>query len=784
MKSQKIAFYTFLVTVILSPIIFWPSSYMAIDTMKTTLIGLGVIISVVILGYASFREKKLVLPPKQIFWTSLLIVVSLMVSAFVSSHAGKSMFGQGFEFNTVSFLATLFVAGLVTFTLVQSRLERAVILYVGIFASYFVVFLFQLLRVLFGATFASFSVFMSGTSSILGNWLDIGTYSMTVLLISIIAIMLLPLSKKMRVVYWIIAVLSFLGVFIVGNPSVWTMAFLVLLGFTVFTSMRRIRSKNYGFFGAMKHLAWLPLIVCIIAGVMVWKSDSISAPIIKKMNVSYSGVALPWQMTLDIASGAIKQNPLFGVGANHFVQAYLQNKPDAVNMSDAWNIEFAYGFGLIPTLIAEQGAVGLVLWILFFVFLGLAGSKVLRHMGEDPRGRFIIVSSYITSVFLWLVCIVSVPSHVVLLLTLIMTGVFFGASVHNKSIQPITIEPAAGRGRALLIVGLILAIIVAVIWGMIYMKKIVALSYFGKGVKQLTVDKNADLALASFATAYNTDRLDVYLQGKTEAQLTKANAIATEASKSTNASTTEELVKKFADVVNTALLDARAAITYDTNDYYNHVSEARVSELASNIKLENAYENATKAYTAAIQLNPKNPSIYLSLAKLEISQKKLDESVKTIGAALQLKPNYIDAVFLLSQVYAEKGDLPNAIIAAKFATQLNPQNQQVFFQLGLLQYNNANYAEATTSLATALTIQPDYSNAQYFLGLSLARLGKTKDAITQFEALSKANPENQEVLEILKNLNAGKSIFTDPKTVANPEKRPALPIKTPTKSTK
>ena len=151
--------------------------------------------------------------------------------------------------------------------------------------------------------------------------------------------------------------------------------------------------------------------------------------------------------------------------------------------------------------------------------------------------------------------------------------------------------------------------------------------------------------------------------------------------------------------------------------------------------------------------------------------------------ALQVKNDYLDAVFLLSQIYAAQGNLKDAITAAQVAVQINPQNPQTLFQLGLLEYDNKSYDFAAQALEAALRVQPDYSNAQYFLGLSYARLNRIPDAAQQFAQLAKNNPDNQEVAMILASLKAGKSPFVEsqPPIVPNPEKRPTLPIRQMTK---
>ena len=55
---------------------------------------------------------------------------------------------------------------------------------------------------------------------------------------------------------------------------------------------------------------------------------------------------------------------------------------------------------------------------------------------------------------------------------------------------------------------------------------------------------------------------------------------------------------------------------------------------------------------------------------------------------------------------------------------LAPQNVGILFQLGFLKYLNKDYSGSIDALARATTIQPNYSNAKYFLGLSYSKVGR------------------------------------------------------------
>jgi tetratricopeptide (TPR) repeat protein len=283
----------------------------------------------------------------------------------------------------------------------------------------------------------------------------------------------------------------------------------------------------------------------------------------------------------------------------------------------------------------------------------------------------------------------------------------------------------------------------------------------------------------AFTTAIKFDNSDLYWRSKAEVAIATAQKLAGTINSSMSASTTQAVLTDINNVLNRGIADAKMATAYNPKNYYNYISEARVAEIAAGVKMPNGYENALKAYNSAIGLNPYNPSLYLNLANFEAKNSKYDDAIRDLGRALQVKNNYLDAVFLLSQVYSAKGDIQNAITAASVAVQLNPQNSVLLFQLGLLKYYAKDYAGSTQALEEAIKYQPDYANAKYFLGLSLARQNNTTKALAIFEELAEKNSDNQEIALIIANLRSGRSIFTDVKNpvTATPEKRAGLPVK-------
>lgn len=796
-RLQSITFYLLLAAVVLSPLVFWPSQYFALEAVKTIVIGVLTVAGFITTAMMAVKEKTVKLPPKSILWIGTLLSLSLLVSSFASGHFAKSFFGQGFELGAGGFILTLLLASLVGYFVTLRDTSRVVVLYTGMVAAFLILWIFQVVRLIAGPNFASLGILNSTTSTIFGSWFALAGFAAFVALMSLLAIKFLTLSKKIKIGYIVLAVLAGLTVVIANSTIVWQATALVFLGLTIYMTSQNPRGEGSKMKACMSRIAWLPLVITVVSVVFAWQGLTIVGPVLTKINAGYTELSLPWRMTIDVVAGELKQNPLLGSGPNRFGQAYLSYKPNLINATDAWGVEFNSGFSLASTFLVTQGLVGGIIWTLFFIFFGILGVKSLRGLlkngdslssvaeGERPYAKFVLISSYAGAALVWLLVLTYVPTHVVLAFGFILTGIWLGASVAYGRLSGV-VWSASGEtksGKLYPMIGWVVIILVLCL-GIVHIKNAAALSYFGQGVKQLTKVGNAEVANAKFAKAVALNPLDIYLQGRAEASISEAKLKISGITSTTTASTSEALLKDAVALVNQAMEFANAAVRSDNENYNNYISQARVGEVANAMRVTNGYESAEGAYSNAIARNPQNPSIYLSLARLQASANQLDKAIQTVGAALQVKNNYLDAVFLLSQVEAAKGNLADAVTAASFATQLNPTNALLFFQLGLLQYTKGDYAPAMKSLEEAIKLEANYANAQYFLGLSYARLGNTEQAIAQFEKLDAANPGNQDVATILSTLRSGRSLFAAPVTTptaaaARPEKRatPPIPVK-------
>ncbi len=779
-KLQKVSLYILLATIFLSPLIFLPSTYFPTDIAKVSILSIGILLSSILCIISSVLNRDFKFRKNPIIYSIILLVISVIISTLTSTNFMKSFIGQGFEITSASFVLLMFAVFFLVTHLTKDNKNTIFSIYIAILSSAIILVLFHLIRVLAGVGFMDFGILSFSTATFIGKWLDFAIFTGLLGLISFFGIKYLSPAKLLKGILYASLIVSGFILLAINFKLLWIVISIIMLGFMVYEYYTKIPNGT-GLKGIWSRISLLSLIVLVIAVFGAWKNNNITANLSKSMKIEHIEVVLPWQLTLNITAETIKESPLLGAGPNRFGYQFLKFKPfQDINPSQFWSTEFTSGFGMIPTYIVSQGIIGGILWCLFFVFFIREGIKLLKRSSQDNSKKFFIVSSFFIALFLWFMNIVYIPSYVILFITFIFTGLFVSTLFMGES----TIENQNPSSLVLKLKKLapytyIAMIILFVLWLGLYTKKIMAISYFQSGIKELNTSRDTNKAEVKFKKALSLSKLDVYYQALSEINILKLTALVNTLQ---NSGTLANPDKTSLDQISTYIKDAidytKKAQEIDPTNYYNYLAEARVSDMASSLKIPNSYENAKNAYNIAIKINRFNPALYVSMARLLATNGNFTEAQQYIGNALQLKQNYTEAVFLLSQIQVSNGQIKDAIVSSKFATQLNPNDQTLFLQLGLLLFNDKNYTEAVTALERAVEIDKQYANARYFLGLSYEKVGDRVKSIAQFEELLKTNPDSQEVAFILNNLKAGKAPFAnvEPPIDNKPEKRKTLPV--------
>ncbi len=777
-RVESILVYTTTLLVIIG---FIPSNIIPFDSAKTVFISIGMILAFIAYMIGVVKTNSISLPKGPLAYTIYLSILSIIISSLNTNNFSKSFFGQGFELYSGALIIIFLLTILFSSKFFEGKNTRISTIYSVLTISYIITFIFQAIKIFGGEGFMTLGVFLTTTSSLLGRWVDFSIFSTVILLLSLFLIRFLGSSGVGKFLSILLFTISGIGVIVTNVTNSWVIIFLATLLFiiseTIFSNKNSEIKKTI-----FERIPKLALVLMIASVFAYFGHNKIGEAVYKVFKINSIEIGLPWQFTLDIGAGTIKESPLFGSGPNRFTYEFLKYKPSSINSTPFWGVEFKSGVGTIPTLFINQGLLGTVLWLVFLAYIIMLAVNIIRNDKSEGFKKFIIQSSLYITLSLWFINIIYSPSHAVVFITFLFTGILLSQLPKDNKFYSIS-DFKLGSGSLIKKVSALLpfVIILAFVFiGLNYIKKTIAIAYFQRGIAVVSGNQtkdNIDKSEKYFNKALKWDSYDVYYQALTELTNVKISIIIQDLVRK-NTTPTKAEIDSLAALITQGIEFSKKAIAIDSTNYYNYTSMARVSESVSSLNVNGAYENARGAYTEAIKYNPYNPFLYLSIARLDALKGNFDVSKQNIQRALILKPDYLDAVYLLSQVQTQNREINNAIQSTKVAIQIDPNNPIMFFQLGLLYYNNKDYVNAGEAFAKAVSINGQYANAKYFLGLSYAMTGQRQEAIKEFEDLSLTNPDNKEVSFILNNLKSGRSPFADarPPVDSKPEKRAKLPL--------
>ncbi|MEO8638006.1 MAG: hypothetical protein ABI430_03855 [Candidatus Taylorbacteria bacterium] len=777
---EKMSFCVYSCLVFLLPLFFIPNT--SIEFSKNVLFVSLTLVSLILWIIAVIKRGEFRYPKSIFFLALILLPLTALTSALFSGSISSSLWGDGFETGTFVSLLMGVLLLFLSFQLLVTK-KRIFKFYFLFLASFFLVVLFQVARLIFGADFLSLGVFQNSATNLIGKWNELGIFFGLSAVTSLVAIQCrFPKNRFLRLIEVKVLVLSLAFLAIVNFLSLWIAvgAFALLLAlywwwFGAKKPSPEAESQANATTPSKRMFAISSLVVLVISLIFIFWGGNISAGIKKYVDISDFEVRPNWVSTWEIGKNTLASKPYFGAGPNQFQGEWQKYKPDNLNLSPYWNADFNIGIGLIPTYFITTGIVGGLTWIFFlFSFLWL-GWKALRNTPKDPFSRFAILFSFFGALFLWVFHVAYIPGTVLYVFAFLFTGVFIATLQESKHIGTKTTVYTLSRFKkisALFLLGI--GMIGTVALGYIGGQRFLSIFFVQKGITEFNKSSNSELAEADILSALNIFKSDDYYRILTQLYAYDINVIL-----NTKDVSTEILKSRFETVLPKAIESAKAGVALGKTDYQNFAVLGSVYESVFALGNKDAYGLAKEAYGQATKLNPRNPSLVLFEARLEALNNNMKGARDLIAQSLKLKNNYIEAIYLLSQIEILENNLPGALSAVEAASKLDPGNPVVFFQLGFLKYSGKDYAGARDALLQSVSLaNGTYSNARYFLGLSYYKLGQKNDALAQFEEIQKLNLDNKEVELILSNLRAGREPFTDAKPPIDnePENRKELPV--------
>lgn len=770
-KLDKSVFFMILSLGFLIPIFFIPQAMLEVS--KSVLVSTLVAIAFFLWLIARMKDGKFIFPKSLLLLSGLGLPVAFLASGIFSEVPRASLLGLGYETGTFGTIIILFLLMFLASVFFQQQI-RIFYLYSALLVSFIIAFFFQVGVI----TLASFSLlpvkFLSAIpANLIGKWTDLAAFFGLILTLSLIAIELIALRKTLKIFLSVVIAFSLIALILINFSLLWIIIGFLSLVISVYAlsfSPENSKEAKTSFTRKFPGVSFGVLLISLLFVLGSGTVNDLRGRFIP-INIPTETIRPSWQGTFDVAKNALRKDPIFGIGPNRFGNAWLSHKPNGVNQSTLWNVDFDAGVGLIPTFAITTGAVGIIAWLLFLGLLLYRGFTAVLSLAVGRTSHYLLFSSFLGATYLWVVSIFYVPNIAIFSLAFLMTGVFIAALVEtgigkNYDFSFLN-DPRTGF---ISVLTLVLFILGTVTGGYVLFQKFLSVVFFQNGLRSSQLG-NIDNTLLSISRAASFSEYDVYYRNLSAVNIARLNSILSQKGVS------QDTIKAdFQSESRFAITNALRARDLDPTNYQNWVALGNAYETLAPFGVTDAHEEAKKAFDMAISLNPKSPALLLARARIDLEKDK--ESAKIyIAQALSLKSDYTDAIFTLSQLQADEGNLGSAIASVEVASVISPNDVGVFFQLGFLRYKNRDWQGAISAFGRAVELSPSYSNARYFLGLAYDKIGRTRDAIDQFQNIQTLNPDNSEVRGILSNLRAGRDPLGGEAPAQAPEKRKEPPLK-------
>ncbi|MFC1756613.1 tetratricopeptide repeat protein [Patescibacteria group bacterium] len=756
----KVSYYLFLTLAFLLPFWILPFGGLSLAISKSLLVYVLVLAAAIFYLIQVLQEGKIIYPKSIAFLALAVILLVTLLSALFSVSRPSSFFGIGSEVSTFSFLLILGIAAFMIVSLFRS--EKSVLTFFFLFiVSSLIVFLVQIFSSVFGFSFGG--LLPSKTDNLIGSWNELGIFFGFIGLISVIVLeffgdnlAVLNSGRKWRVFIFFILGVSLLTMAIVNFTSVWIVFGLFLLVFLVYLFSSSGREKN---------LIRLPFFIILIALFFVLARPLVG-DLSSSMGLDMLEVRPSWGATFSVVKETLSvgaKNTIIGSGPNTFVYDWIKFKPVEINETMFWNVRFQNGIGLLPSIIANTGILGILGWLTFLSMILYYGIRTVNY-SENNTTKGLLFGSFIGSVYLWVFAIIYVPGNFLLTLAFLVTALFV-AMLARAGLLEMKEFSFSGKSSISFVSSLVavLLLIVSIAGFYLVFQKYVAVYSYVQGLRTFNTEADLDRAENLFLRAARFDKQDRYYRTLSETGLVRLSLLLQRDLPQ------EEARMQFQNILATTVQHAQTAVDINNIDPSNWMMLGEVYHNIVPFQIEGAREAALSAYSNALAVSPSDPSPFLSAAQVEVTSGNYEEAKSYLASALNIKRNYTSALFLLSQITAQEGDLESAIQQTEVARLTAPNDVGVLFQLGMLYYQNEDYSNAQSVFERIIVINPNYSNARYFLGLVYDMDGEEDLAIEQFEIIQSLNPDNTEVQQILFNLNAGRSALA---SISPPEPAP------------
>lgn len=151
------------------------------------------------------------------------------------------------------------------------------------------------------------------------------------------------------------------------------------------------------------------------------------------------------------------------------------------------------------------------------------------------------------------------------------------------------------------------------------------------------------------------------------------------------------------------------------------------------------FQAAERQWVQAQRISPTDVSLLDNLGLVYTNEGRYDEAVALLKKSMLLMPGDADACINLGMTYTKMGDLSNAEKEFRAAVAISPLSARAHNRLGELDFGEGKFADAAEEFHRSVQSVPT-TKAYLGEGLSHLRMGKLDEAETAFKAAEALNP--------------------------------------------
>ncbi len=427
-------------------------------------------------------------------------------------------------------------------------------------------------------------------------------------------------------------------------PSVVFLATLIPVSLSLTISEKNIARKIF------LVISNLLIVITLFIGIYNILPGKITTPRIPSANTSWS-----------IAIDALKESPVFGIGAGNYLTAFSRYRPLSYNQTDLWPIKFATARNYYLTAFTETGLLGAAGMILIFLSI----YRYARHQItlKNRLNINFLANSNLISLSVLIILLAIFPGTILLVATafiLLALTTETRETTINLSTQAAMVPEEITKQRGVFTSRLpafivTLPIIVFVIFSGYHASRYLVAELTYKKALDALIQNQAAQTYDLMRQAINQNPLvDRYHISYSQVNLALANSIAQ------NPDITDTDRANIAQLIQQAIREGKAAVALNPFKAGNWEVLARIYQAIVPFA-QGADLFATQSFRQAITLDPINPNLRIALGGVHYGQGNFDTSVRVFELATIAKPDHANAHYNLAFALRESGDINRAI---------------------------------------------------------------------------------------------------------------------------